>query len=59
MLRSLDPNKAVGSDEVSAKILRVAAAGISGSLTSLFNYSLESGELPGEWKSAHITPTCA
>ena len=56
LLRSLDPNKAVGSDEVSAKILRVAAAGISGSLTSLFNYSLESGELPGEWKSAHITP---
>ena len=56
LLRSLDPNKAVGSDEVSAKILRVAAAGISGSLTSLFNYSLESGELPGEWKLAHITP---
>ena len=56
LLRSLDPNKAVSSDEVSAKILRVAAAGISGSLTSLFNYSLESGELPGEWKSAHITP---
>ena len=25
-------------------------------MTSLFNYSLESGELPGEWKSAHITP---
>ena len=55
LLRSLNPNKAVSSDEVSAKILRVVAAGISGSLTSLFTYSLESGELPGEWKSAHIT----
>ena len=31
------------------------AAGISESLTSLFNASLRSGEMPREWKSAHVT----
>ena len=56
LLRGLDPNKATGVDGVSAKIIRVAASGISGSLTSLFNYSLECGMMPSEWKSAHITP---
>ena len=39
LLRSLDPNKAVGSDKVSAEILCIAAAGICGSLTSLFKYN--------------------
>ena len=55
-LKSLDPNKAVGTDGISAKILRTVAAGISESLTSLFNASLRSGEMPREWKSAHVTP---
>ena len=55
-LKSLDPNKAVGTDGISAKILRTVAAGISESLTSLFNASLRSGKMPREWKSAHVTP---
>ena len=55
-LKSLDPNKAVGTDGISAKTLRTVAAGISESLTSLFNASLRSGEMPREWKSAHVTP---
>ena len=42
--------------EIGAKILRTVAAGISESLTSLFNASLRSGEMPREWKSAHVTP---
>ena len=56
LLRGLDPNKAVGTDGVSATFLRITASGICRSLTSLFNYSLECGELPDEWKSAHVTP---
>ena len=55
-LKSLDPNKAVGTDGISAKILRTVAAGISESLTSLFNASLRSGEMPSKWKSTHVTP---
>lgn len=54
-MRNLDPNKAIGTEGISAKILRTTAAGISRSLTSLFNASLRSGEIPKECKLAHVT----
>ena len=56
LLCNLDPNKAVGVDRISAKLLRTASPGISHSLTSLFNASLKCGQLPMKWKSARITP---
>ena len=56
LLRSLEVNKATGSDGLSAKLLQTCAFGISSSLTSLLNYSLESGQVPQEWKLANITP---
>ena len=56
ILKSLDTSKAVGVDMVSAKLLKLAAEGISQSLTSLFNSSLESGQIPLEWKAANVTP---
>ena len=56
LLTSLDPNKAVGMDDIGGKILRAVASGISRSLASLFNASLRCGHLPREWKSAHVTP---
>ena len=52
----LDPNKAIGVDEISGKLLRMTACGISQSLTSLFNSSLKCGDLPSEWKAALVTP---
>ena len=56
LLRGLDVNKAVGLDNISAKLLRMAAPAISQSLASLFNFSLESGQVAGEWKFARVTP---
>ena len=56
LLRGLDVNKAVGLDNIIAKLLRMAAPAISQSLASLFNFSLESGQVAGEWKSARVTP---
>ena len=41
--QSLDPNKAVGIEGIDAKMLLHQI-----SLTSLFSYSLENGELPRE-----------
>ena len=55
LLRGLDVNKAVGLDNISAKLLRMAAPAISQSLASLFNFSLESGQVAGEWKFARVT----
>ena len=56
MLRTLDTTKAAGVDGISARVLKMAAPGISHSLTSLFNFCLESGQLPDEWKHAKVTP---
>ena len=39
LLGALDVNKAVGVDAISAKLLQMAALGISASLASLFNHS--------------------
>ena len=33
----------------------MVAPGIRISLTSLFNSSLKSGQVPGEWKAANVT----
>ena len=38
------------------RMLREAAPAISESLTNLFSFSLQSGTLPVEWKSAHVIP---
>ena len=37
-------------------MLREAAPAISESMKNLFNFSLQSGTLPVEWKSAHVIP---
>ena len=44
-LKSLDPNKVVGTDGISAEILHTVVTRISESLTSLFNASLRRMEI--------------
>ena len=56
LLKSLDVNKVVGLDCISARLLRKTTPAISHSLTSLFHYSLESGSVASEWKLARVTP---
>jgi hypothetical protein len=56
VLKELNVKKAVGADEISAKVLVFSAEGIAASLASIFNYSLESGKIPLEWKLANVTP---
>ena len=56
VLKWLDINKATGLDNISAKLGRMAAPAISQSLASLFNFSLESGQVASEWKMARVSP---
>ena len=56
LLKTLDVKKATGTDGISGKLLRLAAPSVSGSLTSLFNYSIGNGQIPREWKAARVTP---
>ena len=56
LLRGINVAKAVGVDGISGKLLKLAAPSIMTSLTSLFNYSLNLGRVPQEWKRARVTP---
>ena len=56
LLGSLDLEKATGLDGISCKMLKMFAPAISRSLTALFNFSLETGQVASEWKLARVTP---
>ena len=56
VLKSLDPNKATGPDEIPDRILKETATTIAPSLCKLFNRSLGEGYIPSEWKLANVVP---
>ena len=56
VLKSLQPNKALGPDGLPTKILVECADSISGSISELFNSSLETGSVPSKWKCANVAP---
>ena len=56
IIRSLDPNKTHGHDEISIRMLKLCASSISKPLFLLFKHSLESECFPNEWKKANIVP---
>ena len=55
LLTSLEVNKAVCVDAMSAKLLQTAAPGTR-SHTALFSHSLDTGMVPCEWKSDNVCP---
>ena len=56
LLQHLNPHKATGPDEVSARLLKETAQQVAPALTLLFQASLDQGTVPEEWKAANITP---
>ena len=56
VIKSLNPNKAVGPDFVHNKMLIKAVSVISGPLAVLFNRSLDEHKFPTSWKIANVTP---
>ena len=55
-LNSLVVAKATGPDGLSARILKLAAPMIAGSLSALFNVCLTEGVFPDGWKLADVYP---
>ena len=55
-LHKIDPNKPVGSDEVSPWLLKECCAQLETPITNLFNKSLTQARVPHAWKRANITP---
>ena len=56
ILVSLNANKAAGPDGVENRILKECAEEMSPSLQTIFRRSIDQGEVPGQWKVAHIVP---
>ena len=56
LLYSLQPDKSIGFDGVSPRMLMSTACSIAPSLTKLFNHSIASGIFPEAWKHARIVP---
>ena len=56
LLQKLNPNKAAGPDNIRPKILKELAPEIAPILTIIFRKSLETGEVPPDWRSANVSP---
>ncbi len=55
-LKVLKTNKASGPDEIHPKLLSEAKEELAVPLAIIYNQSLDAGELPADWKIAHISP---
>jgi hypothetical protein len=55
-IKQLSPDKAVGPDNISGRMLKLCAKNIAPILARIFNMSLSSGKLPMGWKTAHVVP---
>ena len=57
LLSNLNSSKAAGQDELKPKILKEQLApNISPTLCLIFNKSLETGVVPTDWRTAHVSP---
>ena len=52
LLNDLNPAKAAGPDGLPSRVLKLQAHQIAPVLTEIYNCSLQSGELPQDWKKA-------
>ena len=56
LLTKLNTNKASGPDGISNKFLKACASEISPLITQIFQDSLNSHELPEDWRKANVAP---
>ncbi|KAF4804711.1 hypothetical protein TURU_005378 [Turdus rufiventris] len=56
LLHELDPNKSMDRNTIHPRVLRELAAIIARLLSIIFEKSHRSGDCPGDWKKANITP---
>ena len=56
LLKGLKPHKATGPDSIRTFILKAAAAELAPILTRLYQLSLDTGDVPEDWRGAWIVP---
>ena len=56
LLEKIDPSKAPGPDDIPGRVLKTCASQISAMLTFIFQQSLDTGEVPRDWREANVVP---
>ena len=56
LLKNLNPNRASGQDQISSRFLKAMSSPIAPVLTTLFQASINQGQIPDDWKTAYVTP---
>jgi hypothetical protein len=56
LLEGLNERKAIGLDKIPNRLLKLSAAIIAPSLTSIYSKSIQTGIFPQGWKLAKVTP---
>ena len=56
LLKNLNPYKAQGPDNLSPRILKELADEISPLLQLIYTKSLDTGEVPADWRTANVSP---
>ena len=54
MLRGLKARKAVGIDDIPARLVKEAADVVTRPSSNIINTSLQSGRVPNDWKAARV-----
>jgi hypothetical protein len=55
-LNRLNPSKTTGPDKVPVRILKETANIITPILTKIYQQSINTGQIPEDWKNANIVP---
>lgn len=56
LLSNIKVNKAAGPDEIPNRVLQACATEAAPAITAIFQQSVNSGELPTDWRDANIAP---
>ena len=56
LLKNLTVNKAGGPDEIPNRVIQTCASELAPAITAISQQSINSGELPKDWRDANIAP---
>ena len=56
LLTNLDSKKVKGPNNLPTTLLKITASEIAEAVTFLFSQSYESGQVPNDWRNAHVVP---
>ena len=56
IIKTLDPNKAHGCDNISIKMIKICSQSLTLPLTIIFEHSIKKGKFPEIWKKANVVP---